>query len=263
VEDLIRAKSPSVVKDEKHRSEEIETSTLFNRQISKVVPLRGLVSFVDRNGAFKKNVPLRSVLRHVDESVEKLIIASMVQKNLPDQDPHVVCKIQPLRLEGRRSSSIVRDTPAARDASVARKVSGSLSAPVSTNSTRTNKISGETAHSSEDGLSSARQLVKRRKPPTTKSILISWNIAPKDLNDQKAVALRSVLSKGDTLKVELCIKDKHKRPKHLSSLDLEKRELLIEQCKDMCSQWGDLYGRIEGRTTDMIVMIFKPKKELI
>lgn len=199
----------------------IDASGLINRQIVKLVPNRGLINFVDRAGVFKRNVPIRTVLKHVDERNEKLIVASVSDNRAADQDPQLVCKVVPIT-HGNSGNSGYKSMVAKREVSEPAK--------------------------------------KKKKPPSIKPVQVSWNIAAKDLNEQKSIALRSVLTKGNTLELELNTKGRQKRGATLTSLDLEQRHLLIEQCKEICSQWGDLQGRVEGSVTTAVKMTFRPKQ---
>jgi hypothetical protein len=101
---------------------------------------------------------------------------------------------------------------------------------------------------------------KRAKPAAVKDIPLSWNIALSDLMGQKKLAIKSVLTRGHTLQLQLDRKPGTRYPRELSELEIEKRKLLIEKCRELCLEWGEQAQKPHGSIHSRMTLVYAPRK---
>lgn len=237
----------------------------FNDEIHSLVPISGKIDLVDINGKFQKAQPLSEILKSIKTSGNRLVVVKASPRG-QDIDPVVVCKV--LSTKSAVSAKTHRDTQSNQ-----LRVTGHATSSKdnkSATSTSQNGSNSETSvgghNESKDSINSEKYTTKKNIPKTLKNtskiktLTINWNIGPNDLLKQKKSTIQNFLEKGHP--VQIFLGKPQRRPVKLSTLDLEKREILVKTCISICEDVDAIQKKSDGILKDknQTVLYFVPTK---
>lgn len=185
------------------------------QNIARLVPRSGLINLIDSRGSFRPNVSLSTSLASLN-SHEKLVVVRL-EGPPPDEDvdPAVHCKIISNKARRQKES----DSP--------------VRSPL--------KLKSST----------------KKAPSTlkTKSVTLGWSIAPNDLLIQKKSSIHSWFEKGHPIQIILGKSGKRQQRTPNSTLDLEKRKIVLKTCRTLCEEAGAIEQSTEGDVNSNVFIL--------
>lgn len=243
-----------------------------NEGIRSLVPETGVVQLIDLNKKFQANVSLEEVLESLNEG-EKLVVANKGKQPLDEEgnpvgDPSVTCKIirfevrQKQKTNSRYSIKLEQSTPAEPEKTEITEAVPQLELLDKESIRKENKrraeINAQKKAEARAKRKAGKEQTKKGCPSKVKSVSLSWTIGPHDLHSQKRSSIESWLSKGHT--VQICLgRDTWKNRNMNSPLELEKKNLLIKACRDLCEEVGGVEQGMEGDISTAIILTFAPR----
>ncbi|KAF5093035.1 hypothetical protein D0Z00_004280 [Geotrichum galactomycetum] len=247
------------------------TANPENEGIRLLVPETGVIQLIDLNRKFQPNVLLAEVLENLKEG-EKLVVANKGKQPLDEEgnpvgDPAVTCKI--IRFEARQKKKNV-----ARQAAKIEELENAVSEASETNEStpplelldkesirkenkRRAELNAQKKAEARAKRKAGKEQTKKSGPAKVKSVSLSWTIGPHDLHSQKKSSIESWLSKGHTVQISLG-RDTWKNRNMNSPLELEKKNVLIKACRELCEEAGGIEQGMEGDISTSIILTFAP-----
>lgn len=192
---------------------------LDGEDISRLVPNTGLINLIDSKGDFRPNVSLVQTLGTIKPS-QKLVVVRLEHPESNDDgvtDPTVHCKVI------SRNSKLSRDPKKGTPGSDQSKTFKKKKAPCSS--------------------------------LKTKSVTLGWSIAPNDLLVQKRASIHSWFEKGHPIQITLGKAVKRHQRTANTSLDLEKRKILLKTCRALCEEAGAIEQNTDGDINSNVLIL--------
>lgn len=242
-----------------------------NEGIRSLVPETGVIQLIDINRKFQSNVSLVDVLKNLKEG-EKLVVANKGKQPLDEEgnpagDPAVTCKIirsevrQKPKKAARQAANVQELENAEPEASHANESAPPLELLDKESIRKENKrraeLNAQKKAEARAKRKAGKELNKKSGPAKVKSVSLSWTIGPHDLHSQKKSSIESWLSKGHTVQIVLG-RDTWKNRNMNSPLELEKKNVLIKACRELCEEAGGIEQGMEGDISTSIILTFAP-----
>lgn len=189
------------------------------REIAELVPNDGLINLIDRKGSFTRGVSLTRSLGGLREG-ERLVVVR-IEGGADDEDPTVHCKV-------------ISNKPRPRQ-----------------------PVPGAEEEETKSVDKSAKP--QKKKQQKMKTVVLGWTIAPNDLYMQKKSSIHSWFEKGHPIQITLGKQVKRQQRSVNSSLDLEKRKILLKACRNLCEEAGAIEQNTEGTVnSDTLILTYAP-----
>lgn len=100
---------------------------------------------------------------------------------------------------------------------------------------------------------------QKKKQQKMKTVVLGWTIAPNDLYMQKKSSIHAWFEKGHPIQITLGKPVKRQQRTVNSSLDLEKRKILLKACRSLCEEAGAIEQNTEGTVnSDTLILTYTP-----